>query len=143
MFNSPKDIHLLIRNGVIIYYDDEAAPLALFHHGLEDVRGCIREAKQRRDIQAYIDDADLMRMYLDRGAGVADCVVAVPNTSDVLGIFQGTVEFSPVYKRVATLTQEDIAEHEAFDRAWITLITKEQALLDAADIGDLEDWWEF
>src|SRR5918992_6079549 len=94
-FNHEREIHLYTEQGVLVYDDGEGDPEALFYHSADDLPGCILEAKQRRDIQAYLDESDLIELYQDRGDAVNDCIIPVTNTTDVLGIFKGEVEFSP------------------------------------------------
>jgi hypothetical protein len=130
----PKLVTMNIGPGFIIYDDGEEEPIALFYHSADDPEGCDLEAKRRREILAYLEEASLFDMVKDShegGPSLKECVWPLTNTTDVLGILKGEVEFAPTYQPLLGTTKEELQPHGEFLENWLALEKEESVIFDA------------
>jgi hypothetical protein len=130
-WNHAPEFTLHVDREMIIYEDGEEDPEAIFYHKADDPSGCVLEAKQRRAIRAYLEESALFNLIQDKGDTVKDGIFPVANTTNVLGILKGDVEFSPTYKRLMDVTREDIGLHLEFARNLANLERDELARMEA------------
>jgi hypothetical protein len=146
-WNPEPEITLHVDLGIIFYEDEEEEdPIALFYHKADDPEGCALEAKRRREIMSYIKEGEKLESLekpreIVEGDSLKDNVVPVANTTNVVGVLKGDVEFSPTYKRLSEITREDAELNLGFLENWLTVEQDELALLKVYDIEKGWDDW--
>jgi hypothetical protein len=102
-----RDIHIYESAGQAVFDDGLGVPEPLFYHKQNDKYGCLREATVRRELYAYFEESNLVQRYQDRGDNLEGCVIPILNTTDVMGLLKGEIEFAPVYKTAVEMNDED------------------------------------
>jgi hypothetical protein len=102
---------------------------AVFYHDEGNLAGCNLELERRRDIEALIDGADLLRITMEAREGKltdGEPVIPIPNTNDLVGVLRGEVDLDPDYKRLHQCKREDLAVIIDFKNSYIALLDQEQ-----------------
>jgi hypothetical protein len=120
-----KEINLYVDRGMIIYDDGEGEPEAIFYHSADDWKGCELEGKRRREIRAFLEESAVSPFLQDRGNGVKDSIMPIADTTDVLGLLKGAVDFNPTYKRLRDFTHEEFGRNVRFWENWVALEKEE------------------
>ena len=126
------EVHLSVAPGFSIYDDGQDHPVAIFYHAPHDEMGIVLEAKARREMVGYLDEAGVISRLRDGGDAAKEkgCVVPVTNTAGVVGVLKGEIEFIPVYKHWGDVTREEASTIVEFMQNWAALFDEEEARMD-------------
>jgi hypothetical protein len=114
-----------------LYDDGEDHTVAIFFHDPSDDAGVQLEAKLRRQIQDYLDEVDVISLLREQGEAALALVIPVPNTTDVVGLLKGEVEFNPRFKHLGDFVSEDLHDTVTFMGHWSALIQDEERRMAA------------